>query len=460
MKHEDFVKRAREKHGDKYEYPYFEETSCANKVSIICPKHGEFKQQISVHLRGDGCPRCVGRRNWSTEDFIKAAKEKHGDKFDYSEVVFKGRRTKVCIKCKELITDDNPEGIFWQKPFIHIDSPDGMPFTGKRGREYGKITDEEKIKLKTEDFIKKAKDKWGDKYDFSKSIYTGCVQKVEVICPEHGSFYATPNNILRGHGCPSCAKNKPLTTEEFIKRATKVHNGKYDYTKTKIGKNSDENVEIICPEHGSFLQNPVHHLRGIGCPSCARNKPLTTEEFIERASKIHDNKYDYSKTIYTRNNGSVIIICPKHGEFKQLANSHLQGQGCPYCNESHGEREINILLKENNIEFTRQAVIEGIKYKHHMPFDFYIPKLNILIECQGLQHFKECKKFKENFDERINKDYIKYKESKERGLTLLYYSDVKDIKKYIDTNEKLKEMYHDNLFSSKNKLLKKIKSLQ
>lgn len=459
MKYEEFVKRAREKHGDKYTYPEFEETSCINKVQIICPEHGEFYQQIYVHLRGDGCPKCRGRRNWTTEDFIKAAREKHGDKFDYSKSEYKGRRTKVCIMCKELITEDNPNGEFWQLPLCHIDSPTGMPFQGKRGREYGKITDEEEIEIKTKEFVQKAKEKWGNKIDFSKVVYTGCMQKVELICPEHGSFYASPNSVLSNHGCPNCTKNQKLTVESFKEKASKVHNNKYNYSRIKKIDSSNENVEIICPEHGVFWQNITHHLCGRGCPSCSKNKPLTTDEFIERSSKIHNNKYDYSKTVYTRANEGVLIICPVHGEFIQTPNSHLQGQGCPHCNESHAEREISILLTENNIEFQREVSIDGIKYKHHMPFDFYLPKLNVLIECQGKQHFLPSKKFIEPFEGRVEKDYIKFKGAKEKGLTLLYFSDARNIKSHLQDNDKFKEMYSQNFFTSYSKLMQKIRSL-
>ena len=60
-------------------------------------------------------------------------------------------------------------------------------------------------------------------------------------------------------------------------------------------------------------------------------KRLTTEEFIEKAKKIHGDKYDYSKSEYTLSHNKVCIICPTHGEFWQKPNSHTNGQGCPCC---------------------------------------------------------------------------------------------------------------------------------
>ena len=124
-----------------------------------------------------------------------------------------------------------------------------------------------------------------------------------------------------------------LTREAFIKRARAKHGDKYDYSKVNY-VNGDTKVEIICPIHGAFWQTPHNHLhgkKGRGCPICGKNKPNTTETFIKKARKVHGNKYDYSKVKFTRNRDKVEIICPIHGAFWREANSHLQGHGCPKC---------------------------------------------------------------------------------------------------------------------------------
>ena len=110
---------------------------------------------------------------------------------------------------------------------------------------------------------------------------------------------------------------------------------KYDYSKVKYEK-LNKDVCIICPEHGEFWQTPNAHLRG-GCPKCSfnkmgKNKTLTIEQFIEKARKVHGNKYDYSKVEYKGNRYKVCIICPEHGEFWQTPNNHLNGNGCKKCN--------------------------------------------------------------------------------------------------------------------------------
>lgn len=96
-----------------------------------------------------------------------------------------------------------------------------------------------------------------------------------------------------------------LTTADFIARAREIHGDKYDYSKTKYS-NRKSKVTIICPKHGIFKQAAYSHLRGCGCKKCSNKNKLTTEEFIKKAKDIHGNKYDYSKTKYKSYSSKVI----------------------------------------------------------------------------------------------------------------------------------------------------------
>ena len=131
------------------------------------------------------------------------------------------------------------------------------------------------------------------------------------------------------------AKGKRLTTEEFVEKAKSAHGGIYSYERT-LYINAKVKIEIICPEHGSFWQNPSNHLRGNRCPKCnasdiSKRESFTQEEWVKKARLIHGDKYDYSKVEYKSSREKVKIICPKHGEFEQQANSHLQGSNCNKC---------------------------------------------------------------------------------------------------------------------------------
>lgn len=89
-----------------------------------------------------------------------------------------------------------------------------------------------------------------------------------------------------------------INTEKFIERANLAHNFKYDYSKS-VYKSYKDDVIIICPVHGEFIQNARTHMRGNGCMKCGQESrikkaTLTTEIFISRAIEIHDDRYDYS----------------------------------------------------------------------------------------------------------------------------------------------------------------------
>ena len=194
-------------------------------------------------------------------------------------------------------------------------------------------------KLTTEEFIKKAKQVHGDKYDYSKVEYINNLTKVKIICSEHGEFEQTPGNHLSGKGCPKCAKIKRkeikvVDTKSFIQQATLVHNGFYQYTKVSYTKRNNK-VIITCPIHGDFEQIAGDHLCGHGCSKCKADKAKlnvdSLEMFISKAQKTHGNKYDYSKVNYINSQTKVCITCSKHGEFWQKPYSHIQGTGCPMC---------------------------------------------------------------------------------------------------------------------------------
>lgn len=186
-------------------------------------------------------------------------------------------------------------------------------------------------KLTTEQFIEKARLVHGDKYDYSKTVYNKMKEKVCIICPEHGEFYQQPRHHLSGNNCPICNPYHSLDLDAFLQRSREVHGDKYDYSKVMF-KGNRTKVCIICSVHGEFWQLPPNHMRGSGCPFCADEKQRDTkEEFISKATKIHGDRYDYSKVKYVNSQTKVCVVCKEHGEFWQKANDHVQGRGCPIC---------------------------------------------------------------------------------------------------------------------------------
>ena len=241
---------------------------------------------------------------------------------------------------------------------------------------------------KTQLFISKANKIHKNRYDYSKVNYINAKTKVTIICSEHGEFQQTPSNHLSNYNCQKCAKNFQLDTNSYIEKAKVIHNDKYDYSKVEY-VNTDTQIIIICREHGEFIQIPDFHInRKCGCPKCSNNVKLNILEFIEKAEKIHGNKYDYSKVEYVNNYTSVIIICKKHGEFLQKPFVHLLQHGCPSC-INKTEYKFYEKIKEIYPTIKRQYKVEWCKNKQRLPFDFAIEELKIIIELDGEQHFTQ-----------------------------------------------------------------------
>ena len=289
-------------------------------------------------------------------------------------------------------------------------------------------------KSTTEEFIEKARKIHGDKYDYSKVEYKSCKDKVCIVCKKHGDFWQTPSGHLSGKGCIKCGFESTIykqrfTTEEFIEKARKIHGDKYDYSKVEY-VNSQTPVCIICPEHGEFMIRPNDHIQGQKCKKCSIDElsskySMGKESFIEKARKIHSNKYDYSKVNYINNRTKVCIICPEHGEFWQKPDKHLIGEGCPECKKSRLETKIKSLLIENNILFYEQKKFEWLGKQS---LDFYLPKCNVAIECQGIQHFRPVERFggKKSFEETVKLDYNKYNLCKKYNIKVIYYTELKE----------------------------------
>lgn len=239
-------------------------------------------------------------------------------------------------------------------------------------------------KITKEEFIEKANKIHEKKYSYVNSIYVNSQSKILINCSKHGEFTQTPSNHLQGQGCPDCAINKKrklfaLTAEIFIKKANEKHYNKYIYNDINY-INTDTKVKVTCPIHGDWNITPANHLRGKGCPECGGSKQLTTENFIEKANKKHNNKYIYILSIYTNSKKKIIITCPtkNHGNFNQMPNDHLSGYGCPKC--AYGKN------KSNTEEFVKKAIkIQGDRY-YYNNVNYINNAIKVSITCPIKNH--------------------------------------------------------------------------
>jgi len=307
---EQFIKKSKKVHGNKYDYSKVEYVDCKTKVIINCKEHGEFLQTPAKHLTG-GCKLCgiisqKNARSSNKEEFIEKAKEKHGDKYDYSKVKYINSLTNVIIICKE-------HGEFIQTAGNHL--------TNHGCKKCADIITANKNRFTKQEFIEKAKENHGDKYDYSKVEYLGYETKVIIICKEHGEFLQTPHNHLSG-GCKQCAnliitnKNKSCK-DEFIEKSKKVHGDNYDYSKVEY-VNCKMKVIINCKIHGDFLQTVSDHLSGCGCQKCSKRKfSKVSISYLDFISKNYNIKIQHAENI---------------GEYS-IPNTRYKADG--YCNETN-----------------------------------------------------------------------------------------------------------------------------
>lgn len=288
------------------------------------------------------------------------------------------------------------------------------------------------METKTSSFIFKAKKVHCNKYDYSKVEYANAKTKVCIICPVHGEFWQTPNNHLRNRGCPECAKivrgNKKRKNYVDVKnKFDEKYNGIYNYPYLEDEyKNNRTPITAICKMHGIFKVRPDNHLNGRGCPICGQTKKglshrLNFIDFEKKANKIHNNDYYYYNDYLIAKEKIKIKHKLCNRIFYQTPDSHLHGNGCPYCKSSHLENEIRQFLNENNLIFEEQ---KRFYWLGKQSLDFYLPDYNIAIECQGIQHFESVDIFGGDkvFEENKRRDKLKYKLCDKNNIKLLYYA--------------------------------------
>lgn len=353
---EEWIKKAREIHNDKYDYSLVEYNGCRKPIKIICPVHGIFEQVAYRHLGGNGCPKCAinTRKKTSTkrktnDEFIKECFEKYGDKYDYSKVEYRNSHTKICI----IDNTSREEILITPTTFLSKGVGD------KRGW------------MNTEKFIEKAKKIHGNKYDYSNTIYEHPKKKIKYICPMHGEIEQFPDNHLK-YGCRFCsrddsARKRRKTTNEFIKEATEKHGDRYDYSKVEY-VNSKKKVCIICPEHGEFWQTPSKHLSGHGCLVC-HNSRLEEEMmlYLEKQNIRYVQQYSPEFLKNGKGKQKIDFYLPDY-------NIAIECQGIQHFSpsvysaffnvEKNKKRDINKYkkCKENNIEILYYTTKENMKF--------------------------------------------------------------------------------------------------
>lgn len=258
---EEWIAKAILVHGDQYDYSKVIYTKGSEKVTIVCPDHGEVLITAANHINNAAkCPKCSGKYQRSLKELLENFGRVHKNFYSYSNVTLKPLKEKVTITCPI-------HGDFEQTPESHL--------SGHGCKQCADIKTQRALSLTTQQFLEKANAIHGQTYDYNKVEYKSMSTLVKIICRIHGEFKQKANNhVNQRQGCPECAlianQGRFLSnTSNFIEKAVSVHKGQYTYEDVTY-KGNRVLVNITCSEHGTFQQTPHAHLSGYGCTSCAK----------------------------------------------------------------------------------------------------------------------------------------------------------------------------------------------
>lgn len=269
-----FVHKSSTMFGDKFDYQDTVYSTQDDELIIGCLHHGNVSITPKRHFRSRyGCAKCDIDlpREYKRIKVLEQATLVHGDRYDYSRLVYVNMDEKVEIICSK-------HGSFWQDLYSHTARATDCPTCSR-----------EADRLSKDDFVSKARVIHGDLYDYGKVVYDVNSSIVVITCKKHGDFNQRAGSHLAGNKCTRCARDEfRLTTDEFIRNAREVHGDTYDYSRVVYTGNKNK-VEIICKTHGSFFQKPNGHISSRqGCRFCSESRG---EVAVESYLKEHGLKY-------------------------------------------------------------------------------------------------------------------------------------------------------------------------
>ena len=417
---EQWIKKAKSIHGDRYDYSKAVYKSARTKLIVTCKEHGDFKIDPSNHIHlKRGCKICSGgnffnadnsKKRLTQTQFLQRANKVAPVNLDFSKSVFHDTRTKVVVTCK-----------------IHGDFeilPSNL-FQGANCRECAQTQAGRKRRVSKKDLIDRLKTKFGNLYEVDKNSVVKATSPIQLKCKTHGWFEGLIGNLLNSSGCPSCqnqraaairSKQAKLSKSEIIKRFTKLHGETYSYS-SSVPDGINSTIKILCHKHGYFMQKVSIHMQGKGCPDCGYEKRrvnqfLQQSEIYSRLKELHGDLFIYPPNLGLELRGEVPIICREHGVFHQSLRAHLDGNGCSQCSQSLGARRVSHWLNEHEISYEVEAQIPAGKKGLPLRADFFLPEHNMYIEYDGEQHFKPIAFF--GMDEKTSISV--FNEQKERDL--------------------------------------------
>ena len=404
------------KYNGVFDFSNTEFNGCENVVKFKCVKCGNELELLPKRLLYEEykCKECY---TYKKKDWLKICKEIHGDEYDYSLSNYERANKKVEIIHKRCGTH------FFMTPNNHTNrhSPQGCPkCNGKK-------------KKTTKEFISESERIFGKgAIIYSKTNYVNAHTELIMTCPIHGDFFITPNKHLsRKVGCQKCSKEKNaasgrISEQIFYERCKSKFGNKFTYVNGNYN-GMDKSFTFICKKHGEQEKIASAHLNSkCGCNLCANEKlttPKTTiSELKEMVFRKYGDLYTFKTQDFTKMRCLMKFTCKVHGDFYETPTNLLRGCKCKKCQIKYSlEDEIKEFLEKIGEEYISQY---RNNWLDKLSLDFYLPKYNRAIECQGRQHYELVNSFggKEAYKKQLERDGRKLSKCLENGVKLLYFT--------------------------------------
>lgn len=282
----------------------------------------------------------------------------------------------------------------------------------------------------------------GDKLLTPIELYANSRTVLDFLCINCNSPYHTTAFLWKksddGKRCFACKKKMQVNCSdaraEFIRRATEIHGGYYDYSLLPATFKAKDAIIIVCPKHGQITTTGDSHVGNkAGCNVCKIDK-ITSHtrsnagEFAIKANSVHEFKYNYDCVTYINAVTPVTIQCVKHGLFSVTPDVHLRGAGCPTCATSKPVQAIMKRLLQENIRVVREKTFaECVAPSGRLlRFDLYLPDYNLLVEYDGPHHFAPTiygtmtsESAEVAFNQQLERDEIKNRFCEEHSIELI-----------------------------------------
>jgi ribosomal protein S27E len=341
---DDWIQSALSKWNHLYDYSQAVYINSKEKVTVICNKHGPWQVMPVNHVSGGkGCPKCGIEKNRlnlikPVEKFIEQARSVHGSKYSYDTNDYSGAKHPIAITCPQ-------HGVFFQSPEVHLrpsDCPDcAMQLRLKRERDGS-----------ASNVAKRIHDASNGVVSIVEDSFSNFNSKAEFVCKVHGTYKRLVNTAIHSkHPCVKCSTNANSHTDDangaIALKILHKFGDKYSY-EIIVGKNlRSTSITLSCTDHGNFTIAYSSLRRSPGCPICSRQasqsartaglikkneetQKLRSDLWISRAIKAHGGRFNYGEVNYVDAKTPVTIICPTHGKFQQIPDTHLKS-GCRAC---------------------------------------------------------------------------------------------------------------------------------